>query len=678
MKARINGKKIIQRDNNDDISLKNKDKYIKNMLILFLTMMEKDGTLKESFMKQIFDSSLDDRNFHFSTPSQFTKAVKAYHKVKVNFLEDIKDLSKASEYEKVFEKYQEFMDKDKLVSSILTEIVILEESGITKSNYDLIKTNLTLHGSKDVFKVCWGLYSNKDSETKEEKPYRIEKGEFTSNPIMVSVMSSEEAELIKKSREDVIKVCSINDLIKVQKPADFLYYIHNNDARFRIMYTYVNYAYFGYDELLFNNADLWENLDDLHRNKNGSLVETKAMYGLFSPKFMSTDELLLVSGYRALECLENNDYPIDKKELLLMCLNIEKELKDKNITLNNKYSTKDFILSANKNEEIIDLKIKSKKLEKSELKELYIKGVTNYNILKKFLSEDELSELFTVEELMDAYKNYKDVKNEESKEMLYRVSKVYRDSNIEYKKQKGDLLDDEYDMLKEKIDAVDSKDGVIDFYKMGILDISAIIQYDDEELTKKAVFEGVLSKSDIELLSDLEMINKRKLKIEIDKKPQSSKMILLQNNITSREKNVKRRFMYSLDPEARSIDVGDGYEVFFINDKAIVIDSLKPDIDMASSTVIISKDEFEESYGLNGFFDSKYLNKRKNGEVSLNKSALSAIKEDGVEIQFSQNWCDAVIASVIGPEEERIRRYDSDAIAEQKRVMKNIGCMLAK
>lgn len=678
MKSRINGKKIIQMDSNEDIKKRNKDKHIKNMLVLYLTMMEKDGTLKESIIKRLFDSSLDDRLFKFSTANQFSKALTKYHNIRVDFLEDIENLTKAIEYEKVFEKYQDYIDIDKLVSTILTQITVMEDLEITKSNYDFINTNLSFYAKKNILGFRWGLYSNPNSGEEGEKPYKIKKDEFTTNPILVSILSTEESDNVKKTREDIMNVCSINNLIKVQKPFDLLNYIHDDNARFKIMYTYLNYAYFGYNELIVDKSGDWENLDDIHRNNKGSIVESRSMYGLFSPKFMDTDKLLLVSGFRALECLENNDYPIEKNELLSMCLNIENRLKDKNVNLNNNYSVNDFILGVNKNEDLINLKIKSQKLSKKELKDIYIKGFTNYSILKKFLSEEELSELFSVEELTEAYSNYKNSKSEQSKDILYRISKVYRDSRIEYKKEKGDLLDDEYDILKEKINAVNSEDGIIDFYKMGILDISAMIQYDDEELIKKALFEGVFSKSDIELLNDLEMINKRKVKMEVDKKPESSRRNLLQNNLTIREKNIKRRFMYSLDSEAKSIDIGNGYEVFFIKDKAIIIDSLNSNIDMSSSTVITNKEYFEELFGLNGFFDSKYLNKRKNGEVSLNKTALKQIKENGIEFEFSQNWCDAVLSTVVGTEEERIRRYDSDTIAEQKRVMKNISSMLTK
>ena len=674
MKARIEGKSIVKPNkNNENINEKNISTNIKNYLNILLELMQADGNLTAKTIKRIISCSYKDELFKFSDEKSFVHVLKNYNKVTSNVFNLINETENLDGYKKIFNEHLELLDLSKLTTAMLAEIQGWQKS-VTEVNYELLRSQILLYPKKDL--VCFNIGIKKDKEeSEEEKVARLKKA-FKSRAIVPVYTSTSMPEVSKKEKE-LSAIWNLEDLIKIQKPKDILEFAIDDEAKFKLLYLYYLYGFHTYDEYIINADNKWSDFDDIHRNKDGYIVEAEALKGLFSDSFISTDKLLLVSGYRALQCLEKENYPIPKNELISMIIEIEKNLKDKNVSLNNNFDTSAYTEFLNSNIEIIKQKIAKKKLSRIDLKDMYIEGTTAYSVLTECMSAEELSESVSVDELIEEYKNFK---NDEkgNKDRFYRIAKLYRDNKIKYKSEKGDILDDEFDVLKNKLKEINENEGIIDFLKMGIFDTSALIAFNDEKLLMDAFLSGGFSKSDIKMLIDFEILKKRKLKLEVDKLPDSSNKEFLINNLEDSDNNPKRKFLYSIDPEARSINAGDGNEIFFINGFTIIVDSLSKESNSGKNTVILDSEVFEDEFGLNGNNTLKLFNKKANGEISINKTALKKCNEKGVSINFSQNWSDAILEFVIGDEEARQSKYDEQDLAEQRRTIKMINEVLQK
>lgn len=669
MKARIEGKNIVKPNkSNENINEKNISTNIKNYLNCLLELMQADGNLKAKNIKRIINGSYKDELFKFSDEKSFLDVLIKYNKFTSDIFNSINEAENLAGYKKIFNDNLDVLDLSKLITSMLAEIQGWQSS-VTEVNYDFLRAQLLLYPKKDL--ICFNIGIKHDEEEAEEEKVKRLKKAFTTRAI-VPVYTSISMPQVSKKEKELSNIWNLEDLIKIQKPKDILEFIVNDEAKFKLLYLYFLYGYYTYGEKLIDIDDNWNDFYDIHRNKDGYIVESEALKGLFSDNIISTDKLLLVSGYRALQCLENEDYPIPKNELISMVIEIEKELKDKNVSLNNRFDTRAYIESLNSNIEIIKQKITKKELNRTALKDMYIEGNTSYSVLTEYMSEEDLSESVAVDELIEEYKIFKnDEKGNDDR--FYRIAKLYRDNRVKYKTENGDILDDEFDLLKNKLKEINENEGIIEFLKMGIFDTSALIAFNDEKLLMDAFLSGGFSKSDIKMLIDFEILKKSKLKLEVDKLPDSTNKEFLMNNLEDSDNNPKRKFLYSIDPEARSINAGDGNEIFFINGFTIIVDSLSKEVNSGKNTIILDLEAFEDEFGLNGNNTLKLFNKKANGEMSINKTALKKCNEKGVSINFSQNWSDAIFEFVIGDEEVRQSKYDEQDLAEQRRAIKMIN-----
>lgn len=673
MKARI-PKNARTEKIDDNKNEKNMITAIKNLFSRFLDIMEKDGNLSKNKIKRMIEVSYSDDVYKIPNEFDIRTALANYSDTRKFVIDSLDQINSVAGYKKfVFDNF-ELLDVSRFVAAMFVEIAALEKNR-TGLNYELLKNILINYPMKDL--ISYNLNLEAQDEEDEKKREKILKEEFHSSPV-IAVYATTTSDEVYDNECDLKSIWNIEELIKVQKPEDVLEFGVTDEVKFKLAYINVLYPHVVYKTMpIWYNDELEKECVEIHREKEGYITEAAIIKAILTPSLISTDKLLLTSGFRALECLETNELPLSEEKLISMCIEIEKAIKDKKIQLSNKFTAEDFQRIVNSKSKIVQRKIDNNQLAEDELIALYLDGKTSYSILMKYVDKNKLVDIVSVEQVVEEYKKFNKNKKNNS-DNFFRIAKLYRDNRIAYKNEQGDILDDEYTELKEKLFKYNGHKGIIDFYKMGIFDISSIISFDDNDLIKEAFLSGALSKSDISMLIDFEIVKEKELKTDIEKLPKTSLQRFLRANLEEINSNPKRKFIYALDPEVKSINAGDNCEIFFIDDFVIISDTLDENPNTGNETIILDKTIFEEEYGLGAINISKLFNVKADGEISINKLAKKFCSEYGLSFGYTQNWSDIITEVVVGSEEERNSRYSEADLVEQRKVIKQIKESLQK